>query len=105
MQAALGNPAERGPARLAGSWSYLTSLTGRLDGSVHPLADFRAALADGDRELARRFRADEPIDTLVRDRAALVDALVTLAWRLHAGPGRRLLLAVGGCGRASSCPA
>ncbi|HEY8266290.1 MAG TPA: [protein-PII] uridylyltransferase [Steroidobacteraceae bacterium] len=106
MQTALGSPVERGPARPSGSWNYLTSLTGRLDGSLRPLTDFRAALADGDQELARRFRAEEPIEPLVHDRAALVDALVTRAWRLHAGPAveSAALLAVGGYGRGELLP-
>jgi [protein-PII] uridylyltransferase len=87
-------------------WAYLGSLAGRLDGCASPVADFRAALADGDAELARRFRADEPVEALVRDRARLVDALVTRAWRLQAaGPAVPLaLVAVGGYGRGELLP-
>ena len=53
-----------------------------------------------------RFRADEAVETLVRDRAALVDALVTRAWRLHAGTAAEslALVAVGGYGRGELLP-
>ncbi len=70
------------------------------------VAEFRAALADGDRELARRFQAQEPVEPLVRKRAQLVDALVRRAWRLMAGDaaGRAALLAVGGYGRGELLP-
>jgi [protein-PII] uridylyltransferase len=89
-----------------GQWAYLESLAGRLDGCSNPVADFRAALVDGDAELARRFRAEEPVATLVHDRARLVDALVTRAWRLHAaGSADQLaLVAVGGYGRGELLP-
>ena len=70
------------------------------------IADFRAALEQGDAELARRFRADEPVETLVRDRARLVDGLVTRAWELHASvsTGALALVAVGGYGRGELLP-
>ncbi len=63
-------------------------------------------LAEGDRELARRFRADEAVESLVRDRAALVDALVVHAWRLHARMAAEplALIAVGGYGRGELQP-
>ncbi len=87
-------------------WSYLDSLAARLEGAAPPATHFRQALAEGDRELARRFQAEEPIEALVRDRAALVDALVIRAWRLHAGDaaGPAALLAVGGYGRSELLP-
>jgi [protein-PII] uridylyltransferase len=87
-------------------WSYLETLAARLDGAAAPVADIRAALAEGDRELARRFHADEPVEILVRDRALLVDALVVRAWRLHAGTAASALalVAVGGYGRGELLP-
>jgi [protein-PII] uridylyltransferase len=93
------------PAPAAG-WAYLETLPARLDGDGEPVAAFRAALVEGDRELARRFHADEPVETLVRDRAALVDALIVRAWQLRAGAGAgpAALLAVGGYGRGELLP-
>jgi [protein-PII] uridylyltransferase len=71
-----------------------------------PVAAFRAELVEGDRELARRFREGEPVDALVRDRAALVDTILVRAWQLCAGEatGQAALLAVGGYGRGELLP-
>jgi [protein-PII] uridylyltransferase len=87
-------------------WPYLDSLAARLEGAAPSATHFRQALVEGDRELVRRFQAEEPIEALVRDRAALVDALVIRAWRLHAGDaaGPAALLAVGGYGRSELLP-
>jgi len=87
-------------------WDYLDTLAGRLDGGREPVSAFRAALVEGDRELARRFRAEEAVERLVRDRAALVDALITRAWQLQAGPVADVLalVAVGGYGRGELLP-
>ena len=93
-------------ATVGAHWNYLESLAAQLDNCAHPVSAFRTALAEGDRELARRFRADEAVETLVRDRAALVDALVTRAWRLHSGTAAEslALVAVGGYGRGELLP-
>ena len=95
----------REPAAAA-RWPYLESLPGRIDGPSRSVADLRGTLVEGDRELARRFKAQEPIEALVHDRAALVDALVVRAWQLHAGSavGPAALLAVGGYGRGELLP-
>ena len=109
MPTGTGKSALRPSARNAAAgvrWDYLESLASQLDSCAQPVSAFRAALAEGDRGLAQRFRADEAVETLVRDRAALVDALVTRAWRLHAGTAAEslALVAVGGYGRGELLP-
>jgi [protein-PII] uridylyltransferase len=93
-------------ATAAAAWPYLETLQARLAAGRCAAADFRAALADGDRELARRFESGEPVEALVRDRARLVDALVLQAWARQAGgiAGAVALVAVGGYGRGELLP-
>ncbi len=86
-------------------WNFLDSLAARL-GAGAGATGYKAALTDGDRELARRFESSEPVEALVRDRARLVDALVVSAFeRLVAreAPGVNLV-AVGGFGRGELLP-
>ena len=109
MPTGTGKSALRPSARNAAAgvrWDYLESLAAQLDSCPQPVSAFRTALAEGDRVLAQRFRTDEAVETLVRDRAALVDALVTRAWRLHAGTAAEslALVAVGGYGRGELLP-
>ena len=87
-------------------WAYLEALRSRLPATTDPVREFRAALDEGDRELARRFHAGEPVEWLVHDRAALVDALLVRAWQTHAGTiaGALALVAVGGYGRGELLP-
>jgi len=102
--------ASEGPAPVAEAaaipWAYVAGLKDRLPAASEPLREFRAALEEGDRELARRFHADEPVETLVRDRALLVDALLVRAWAMHAGAAADdlALVAVGGYGRGELLP-
>ena len=89
------------------AWAYLAELGTRLSTfSEGSTAEFRAAIAAGDADLRRRFDADEPVDTLVRDRARLIDAVLVRAWRLHAAAAvdDLALLAVGGYGRGELHP-
>ena len=46
----------------------------------------RQVLEGGTELLKDRFFADEPVEDLVRDRAPLVDLVLTGAWRRYAGP-------------------
>ena len=89
----------------------LESLTARLAEvkltiAAEAIASFRSALADADTALKARFAADEPVELLVRDRALLVDVVLTRAWELHAfdHAGELALLAVGGYGRGELHP-
>ena len=102
--------ASDGPAPVAAGsaapWDYVETLKQTLASTTEPLREFRAALEEGDRELARRFHADEPVEALVRDRALLVDALLVRAWSMFAAgtSGDLALVAVGGYGRGELLP-
>ncbi|MEX1994194.1 MAG: [protein-PII] uridylyltransferase [Steroidobacteraceae bacterium] len=109
MQSGLSGASEGlAPAADTGnaSWAFLEALRPQLATGANAIGDFRAALTEGDRELARRFHAGEPVERLVRDRALLVDALVLRAWELHAGDAATAvaLVAVGGYGRGELLP-
>jgi [protein-PII] uridylyltransferase len=63
------------------------------------------ALAGGDAALAERFRAGEGVVDLVRERARLVDSLITNAWcHTCRDPDDMALVAVGGYGRGELHP-
>lgn len=67
----------------------------------------RQLLAQGQQELQQRFRDDEPIEALVRARAAFIDALLASVWRARLSPDlaeRLTLAAVGGYGRGELHP-
>ncbi|MFO0334288.1 MAG: [protein-PII] uridylyltransferase [Pseudomonadota bacterium] len=88
-------------------WATLDVLAGELAAApADAPATFRAALERGDRELKERFAADEPVEPLVRDRAKLVDVVLTRAWAVHVGPHAKelALVAVGGYGRGELHP-
>ncbi len=98
---------EAAPGRAASPpWPFLESLAPALEAGPDPVAAFRRALADGDEGLRRRFAEDESVETLVRDRARMVDLVLRRAWSVHAGPGERevALVAVGGYGRGELHP-
>jgi [protein-PII] uridylyltransferase len=82
-------------------WSYLNSVAAAVAPRDEGLAAFRQALQEGDRLLKERFTEDESVERLVRDRARLMDLLLTAAWARHVGDkySEIALLAVGGYGR------
>ena len=95
----------------APTWPALAGLKTRLDAitlavPAEAISAFRGILEEGDRALKARFAADEPVELLVRDRAQLVDLVLTRAWALHtAAHGAELaLVAVGGYGRGELHP-
>lgn len=81
------------------------ALAARLTEGARPVPLLRAALRDGDRVLRERFAAGEDVAGLVTARAALVDAVLLNAWRLHVPSERDVaLVAVGGYGRGELHP-
>ncbi|MDH3645330.1 MAG: [protein-PII] uridylyltransferase [Gammaproteobacteria bacterium] len=69
------------------------------------LQTFRDTIADGDQALKNRFHDGEKIESLVTDRARLIDAVLIHAWQ-RAGPQADdiELVAVGGYGRGELHP-
>jgi [protein-PII] uridylyltransferase len=67
---------------------------------------FREALKRASESLNERFRRNEPIEGLVRERAATVDQIILASWRHFAGDllERADLVAVGGYGRGELHP-
>jgi [protein-PII] uridylyltransferase len=87
-------------------WPYLETLPVALEAGEDRVAAFREALAAGDASLRRRFEDDEPVESLVRDRARMVDVVLRRAWALHTGVAEKdvALVAVGGYGRGELHP-
>ena len=83
------------------AWDYLAMVDSELAAHKYEVAAFRAALNEGDNRLKQRFNEEDSVETLVRDRARLVDALLRTAWQLHVGHKYKdlALIAVGGYGR------
>ncbi len=87
-------------------WGFLETLPATLHSDADHVAVFRQALANGGSSLEQRFRNDEPIEALVRDRARMVDVILCEAWQLHVGEAAPDvdLIAVGGYGRGELHP-
>ncbi|MFI5042903.1 MAG: nucleotidyltransferase domain-containing protein, partial [Acidimicrobiales bacterium] len=92
-------------------WAALTGFAARLAAislgvPAEAIGAFKAVLEEAHGGLKARFAADEPVEHLVRDRARLVDLVLTRAWRLHTGAhaGELALVAVGGYGRGELHP-
>ncbi len=76
--------------------------------AAHPGSheSYRAVLEQAREELKARFLAEEPVEELVRARAALVDAVLSQVWceQLADHESRWALVAVGGYGRGELHP-
>lgn len=95
-------PVPAGPAPLYDP----AALERSLDSGSRPLPALKRILQLGDAELKNRFEQGVAVESLVRDRAALVDALLGKVFTLHlAGLEAELaLIAVGGYGRGELHP-
>lgn len=78
-----------------------------LDQAESPLAVYRQALKTTNESLREHFLNGMHVDKLVRERAHVIDALLTRAWRrfFHAQEPGSALVAVGGYGRGELHPA
>jgi len=86
-------------------WPLLAGLPAQLAADANPRA-WRELLRRAHEELKQRFLAEEPVEALVHARAALIDAVLREAWRLHCAPHASwALAAVGGYGRGELHPA
>ncbi|MCB1625965.1 MAG: [protein-PII] uridylyltransferase, partial [Pseudomonadales bacterium] len=91
-------------------WPWLEQLPARLAAARHGPDSYRTALAEAQSELARRFAADEPVESLVRARADLIDTVLRATWGqiISAAPDQVTsgwsLVAVGGYGRGELHP-
>src|SRR5882672_4244874 len=87
-------------------WMRLAHLPERLAAAHYAPDAFRTELKDAHAELTERFRADEPIETLVHARADLIDVILREVWRSQLPPDVSgwALAAVGGYGRGELHP-
>ena len=97
---------EPGPAAPAPRWALLEQLPALLGGALESGAPLREWLGTAHEQLKARFLADEPIETLVHARAALIDAILKGLWQRFCcgGMHRWALVAVGGYGRGELHP-
>ena len=72
----------------------------------HAVGAFRDALRSASDSLSERFRRNEPIEGLVRERALIVDRIILATWQHFAGElvDQADLVAVGGYGRGELHP-
>ena len=88
-------------------WPLLERLPTLLDAGACSNETCRQLLAQAQQELQQRFRDDEPVEALVRARAAFTDRLLASLWRARLQPDlaeRLTLAAVGGYGRGELHP-
>jgi len=88
-------------------WPLLARLPALLAEAHGAPAAFRDLLRQAHDDLQARFLAEEPVETLVHARAALIDTVLRELWRTQLGSDGRswALIAVGGYGRAELHPA
>src|ERR1700729_3433456 len=94
-----------GTARSA-PWPLLARLPALLAAAAGAPAAFRDLLRQAHDDLQARFLAEEPVETLVHARAALIDTVLRQVWCEHLGSTNRhwALVAVGGYGRGELHP-
>ena len=82
------------------------ALSAALEGPDSAISFFRDTLEQVGARLAERFRANEPVELLVRDQARAVDAVAVAAWNHFAKSLKKhsALIAVGGYGRGELHP-
>jgi [protein-PII] uridylyltransferase len=90
----------------APAWALLARLPVQLAAHPGSRAEYRKQLGAAHEELKARFLAEEPVETLVHARAALIDTVLCQAWSEHLGNTDRhwALVAVGGYGRGELHP-
>ncbi|HVC37988.1 MAG TPA: nucleotidyltransferase domain-containing protein, partial [Gammaproteobacteria bacterium] len=69
-----------------------------------PLPILRHALKVSDAALQQQFTSGAAVDTLVQDRARVVDALIRCAYKLYLPESNLAVVAVGGYGRGELHP-
>ena len=96
------------PETAAGAESGISDaeLDAALEGDTGAVSACRALLERTHEALARRFRASEPIETLVHDRAHAIDHVISRCWekRGNGVASSMDLVAVGGYGRGELHP-
>ena len=88
-------------------WPLLEQLPALLTEGEYSASSCRQLLERSQQELQERFRAEEPIEALVRARASFIDRLLAGLWRARLPPAlaeRLTLTAVGGYGRGELHP-
>src|SRR5262245_51077799 len=85
---------------LSSPWPLLTRLPSLIAEQQGTREAYRELLKQAHEELKARFFAEEPVESLVHARAALIDTVLRQVWREQLGAQTHwALIAVGGYGR------